>query len=117
MDISKLTIGEAREIASLLNIGTKNVESKESHPYTIGEAYFIRTVTHHYTGRLKSVYANELVLTECAWIADDGRFSDALNTGNVNEVEPYPEGSEVVIGRQSIIDATIWKSQLPLSQK
>jgi hypothetical protein len=35
--------------------------STKAHPYVIGEAYFMRTVTHHYTGRLVAVYDNELV--------------------------------------------------------
>lgn len=112
MDIKKLTIEEVEKIQNLFRSSLE-----VGHPYTIGEAYFIRTVTHHFTGRLKSVYTTELVLTECAWIADDGRFSDALKTGSVSEVEPYPDGSEVVIGRGSIIDATIWKNKLPISQK
>jgi hypothetical protein len=72
------------------------------HPYTIGPV-FIRTVTHHYTGRLVEVWPTELVLTDCAWIADDGRFSEAMASGKLNEVEPFPDG-RVVIGRGAILD-------------
>jgi hypothetical protein len=72
------------------------------HPYTLGSV-FIRTVTHHYTGILAEVWPTELVLTDCAWIADDGRFSTAIASGQYNEIEPFPNG-RVVIGRGAIID-------------
>jgi hypothetical protein len=44
------------------------------------------------------------VLEDAAWIADTGRFSDALKSAKFNEVEPFPNG-RVIIGRGSIIDA------------
>src|SRR5574341_1053677 len=61
------------------------------------------TVTMYYTGKLRQVTAQELVLTDAAWIADTGRFSEALRTGTLSEVEPFPEG-QVVIGRGAIVD-------------
>jgi hypothetical protein len=102
MDIETLTIGEARAIARLFT----GQQQQSEHPYKIGAIYFIRTVTHHYTGRLNRVGPLELVLTDAAWIADDGRFSDALKSGEFSEVEPYPDG-EVIIGRGAILDACI----------
>lgn len=80
-------------------------ESK-GHPFTIGANYFIRTVTHHHTGRLVLVTKTELVLESAAWIADDGRLGEALRTGNFQEVEMFPPGRRVIIGRGSLIDAT-----------
>lgn len=44
----------------------------------LGEAVFIRTATHHYTGRLVAVDETFLHLDDAAWIADDGRFADCL---------------------------------------
>ncbi len=114
MNIEELTIKEARQLASMFG-GATGVD--KTHPYTIGEGYFIRTVTHHYTGRLEAVYEHELVLSEAAWIADDGRFMQAVAEGKFNEVEPYPYNVKVVIGRASIIDACILDSKLPRSQK
>lgn len=87
------------------------------HPYILGANYFIRTVTHHYTGRLVAVYALELVLVDVAWIADDGRFAQAMASGDFSEVEPWPDGTEVVVGRGSIEDASICPFALPRSQK
>jgi len=86
------------------------------HPYKIGDNYFIRTVTFHYTGRMKAVYAGEIMLENAAWVADDGRFADAINTGTLSEVEPYPEG-EVIINRSSIVDACVVAWALPRKQK
>lgn len=85
------------------------------NPWQVGANYFIRTVTHHYTGRLEAVYPKELVLSEAAWIADDGRFHTALSTGALNEVEPML--GNVIIGRNSIIDASIWTHKLPREVK
>lgn len=84
-------------------------------PWQVGTNYFIRTVTFHYTGRLEAVYSKELVLSEAAWIADDGRLNDALVKGEFNEVEPLL--GNVIIGRGSIIDASVWSHNLPRKQK
>lgn len=86
------------------------------HPYKIGENYFIRTVSFHYTGKLLSVGPQEIVLTDAAWIADDGRFANAIAAGELKEVEPYPDGREVVIGRGAIVDAVAIDWPLPREQ-
>ena len=83
----------------------------------VGENYFIRTVTFHYTGRLKAVYDKEIVLETAAWIAVDGRFTEAVSKGDYSEVEPYPDDREVIIGRGSIVDANIITHPLPRVQK
>ena len=89
--------------------------TEKLHPYEIGKNYFIRTVTHHYTGKLVDVFPHELVLSRACWIADDGRFADALKTGNFNEVEPF--ASDAIIGRGAIVDACVLMADLPTSQK
>jgi hypothetical protein len=86
-----------------------------NHPYNIGQNYFIRTVTHHHTGTLVAVTDKELVLENAAWIADDGRFTQALQTGDFNEVEMFPKG-QVIVGRGALIDACIIP-KLPTEQK
>lgn len=87
---------------------------KKKSPYQVGKNYLIRSVTHYYTGRLVSVFRQELVLEDAAWIADTGRFSNALKSGNLNEVEPM--SGRVVVGRGAIIDASIWEHSLPNAQ-
>lgn len=86
-------------------------------PYVIGENYFIRTVTYHFTGKLKAVYENEIVITDAAWIADSGRFQQAIEEGSYVEVEPYPDGREVIINRGSITDAVTITHPLPRKQQ
>ena len=111
IDINELTLGQVKQLQLAFGVG-KSAE----HPYEIGEPYFIRTVTFHLTGRLVAVTEQELVIEDAAWIADDGRFADALKTGEFSEVEPYPEG-KVIIGRGSLIDAQKVMFSLTRSQK
>ena len=114
MNIENLTIGEARAIAALF--AGQPVAAAASHPFEIGKNYFIRTVTHHLTGRLVEVGHQELVLVDGAWIADDGRLADALKSETFAEVEPVPDDRKIIVGRASIIDAQII-TKLPRSQK
>lgn len=85
--------------------GFKNPKASVLGPWEIGKKYFIRTVTMHLTGELIGVSAKELVLKDAAWIADSGRFNEALKDINkCDEVEPFT--NNVIVGRGSIIDAT-----------
>lgn len=89
----------------------------KKHPYEIGKCYLIRTVTQIDIGRLVAVYDQELVLEQASWISDTGRYHNALKNGvsELKEVEPYI--NNVIIGRGSIVDATIWHNELPKAQK
>ena len=110
MEINDMTIGQARELLAMFGGG------QVSHPYPVGEAVLIRTVTMMLTGRLVEVHEQELVLTDAAWIADTGlRLTDALATGRLGEVEPYPQG-RVIVGRGAIVDACVWTHALPREQ-
>ena len=91
------------------------VVSSNTAPYQLGQNYMIRTVTMIDTGRLVAVTPTELVLEDAAWIADTGRFADALEACEFSEVEPFPKG-HVIIGRGAVIDACII-SKLPRKQK
>ena len=72
----------------------------------IGNSYFIRTVTHYFTGELVWVGEKEIALIKACWIADTGRFNEFIKNKTINESEPFPENSTVIIGRGSIIDMT-----------
>ena len=85
-------------------------------PYKVGSKYFIRSVTHHYVGKLVEVTPTELVLHKASWVADDGRFMNAVCEGKLNEVEPYPAKEPVIIGRGGILDAVKWNFPLPDKQ-
>jgi hypothetical protein len=81
----------------------------------LGAAVFVRTVTHHYTGRLIAADETFMQLDAAAWIADDGRFADALADGVLSEVEPYPDSCLVALG--AVLDVSPWLHDLPLEQK
>lgn len=111
-----ITQDKLQAVLSLLCDDPNKQSTSCDSPWQVGKVYFIRTVTHHLTGRIKSVGSVELVVTEAAWIADDGRFHDALKEEKFSEVEPFPVGKDVIIGRQSVIDA-VEISAPQLSQK
>ena len=115
MNIDNLTLGEIKKLQSLFSKETAQTLS-ESHPFDIGKQYFIRTVTHYFTGKLEAVYPQEFVFSSVSWIADTGRYSDALKDHSFNEVEPYPDG-DVIIGRGSLIDMCEFTGTLPRSKK
>ena len=85
-------------------------------PWVVGKKYFIRTVTMAQAGRLSYVGDKELVLEEASWIADTGRFTQALANCDFNEVEMFPIGASVIVGRGAVIDA-VEIASLPTEQK
>jgi hypothetical protein len=111
MELDKLTLGEIKSLQNIFKC-----EAENNHPYRIGENYFIRTVTHFYTGKLEQVFKHELVMSSVSWIADTGRFADFIETGKLNECEPM-KSEQVIIGRGAIIDCCLWKNKLPTEQK
>lgn len=110
MDVNDLTL---REIKGLKNLFHE--EETCSSPFEVGGNYLIRTVTMTIYGTLKSVGQHELVLRDSSWIADTGRFADSLiNPTKFSEVEPFK--NDVIVGRGSIVDATII-DKISLKQK
>lgn len=84
-------------------------------PFRVGKKYFIRTVTYHVTGKVKKISGGFLVLEDAAWIADSGRFNEAINKGELNEVEPVDV--QVMLNINSITDAYEWTHKLPREVK
>ena len=76
----------------------------EFQPFEIGAIYLIRTVTMIDTGRVVAASKQWIVLEDAAWIADTGRFSDALKKCEFNEIEPFPDG-RVILNATAVIDA------------
>ena len=96
---------------------SKNKSSKVVGPITVGKNVLIRTVTHYTTGKIVAVGEHEILLTNAAWIADTGRWSEALAKGTLAEVEAYPPELIVALGRGSIVDVVEWTHELPTSTK
>ncbi len=108
-----MDINEALELLSALS----KPKGDTSHPWQIGKNYFIRTVTMAQTGKLVAVHEKELVLERAAWIADTGRFADAMaDTSKFSEVEPWPADEPVIVSRAAVIDAVVIQN-LPTGQK
>lgn len=95
----------------------KTVKKTTVKSFEVGKQYLIRTVTYFQLGRLVG-FGNrnqELILENCSWIADTGRFTQALATGSLSEVEMFP--GRVIVNRGAIVDASEWSGNLPTVQK
>lgn len=80
----------------------------------VGQKLFIRTVTYHMTGKVVKRMGAFIQLEDAAWIADSGRFSTALKTGELSEVEPV---GTMWVNLSSVVDFFPWKHKLPQEQK
>ena len=91
-------------------------ETKEIINYgdMIGEKYFFRTVTYHIVGRVKKQVGTFLQLEHTSWVADSGRFMQAIKDGSLDEVEPV---GVAYVNIEGIVDMFPWKHPLPTKQK
>lgn len=80
----------------------------------IGQKLFIRTVTYHLTGRVTAAWGNFLTLEDAAWVADSGRFMQAIKDGKLSEVEPV---GAACVSLGAIVDFFPWNHPLPQEQK
>jgi hypothetical protein len=108
--IDKLTLGELKEIKSMLKCS-----DGPGGNVRVGEKILIRGVTLYYVGRVEKVSSTEIVLSTASWVADTGKFNKALTTGELSEVEPYPNG--VIVNRGAVMDISPWDHELPTKAK
>lgn len=109
-------IDELSKLEAKVQEKKSNLEYKKTDlPFKVGGDYFIRTVTYFATGRVKAIVGQFLVLTDAAWIADTGRFQQAIDEGKLNEVEPV--NVDMFVNVNSITDAFVWVHKLPREQK
>lgn len=106
---------ENEELKEELNTTEVEESLTSKLPFKVGEKYFIRTVTYHMTGKVKKISGGFLVLDDASWIADSGRFNEAINEGKLNEVEPVDV--LVFLNISSITDAFEWRHALPCDVK
>lgn len=95
----------------LLADGGKEINNYED---LVGEKWFFRTVTYHMTGEVKKIVGRFVYLKNAAWIADSGRFMEAIKNGTLNEVEPV---GEAFLNLDTVVDFFPWKHKLPNEQK
>lgn len=84
------------------------------YPFVKGKSYFIRTVTYHLVGRVEKIVGNFIVLGDASWVADSGRFTQAIKDGTLIEVEPV---GDAFVNADSICDTFPWVHPLPKEQK
>jgi len=80
----------------------------------IGRAWFIRTVTYHLVGKIEKRLGDFFLLRDASWVADSGRFTQAIQKGALNEVEPV---GDALVNITAITDAFPWRHALPTEQK
>jgi hypothetical protein len=87
------------------------------YQFIVGNKYFIRTVTMILCGECVADFDDMVVMTKASWIADTGRYQQALQSGDFSEVELYPANSEMFVSKGGIIDGFSPAFDLPSKQK
>lgn len=110
------TIEVSEELFNKIKAQFGELESKEINSYEdlVGGSYFFRTVTYHMLGKVKKIVGRFVHLTEASWIADSGRFMNAIKEGTLSEVEPV---GEAFVNIDTVVDFFEWKHKLPSEQK
>jgi hypothetical protein len=80
----------------------------------VGQKLYIRTVTYHMTGKVVKRMGAFIQLEDAAWIADSGRFMNAIKEGTLDEVEPV---GIMWVNLSSVVDFFPWRHKLPQEQK
>jgi hypothetical protein len=91
----------------------EKIKEQLSADELVGQKLFIRTVTYHMTGKVVKRMGAFIQLEDAAWIADSGRFSDAIKNGDLSEVEPV---GTAWVNLSSVVDFFPWKHKLPTKQ-
>jgi len=113
MNLDNLTLGDIHKLKQLLQ-SVGDTPPTPTFPAEPGEKVLIRTVTVYHVGRVVRVEGNFLHLEGASWVADTGRFGEAISKGTLSEVE-YVD--RVAIAINSIVDVFQWKHDLPSSSK
>ena len=113
IDIDSLTFGEIKSLKSLVQCGTDH--SSKTLPLVVGKNYFLQTATLYFVGKVKEVTPTYVCLSDAAWVADCGRFTQFLADGNYSEAEPCVDDVYVMTG--GMITAMPWRHDLIRKQK
>ena len=95
-------------------LGEENVKEIDDLDDMVGDKWFFRTVTYHLVGKIKKRVGHFFELSDASWVADSGRFMNALKSGTLDEVEPV---GRTLVNIDSITDAFPWTHKLPKEQK
>ena len=87
----------------------------KSYGDLIGRKVYLRTVTYHLVGEVTEIAFGKFVqLKNASWVADSGRFMQAIKDGTLNEVEPV---GIAFVNLDTVTDFYIVKWELPTEQK
>ena len=101
-------------VIELLKLIDENGKQENSSEWLeVGTNYLIRSVTMIYTGKLKRIYDDYLLLEKGAWIPETERWMNTLKECKFKEVEPYP--NDLIVFKNAILDITEIKN-LPTEQ-
>ncbi len=89
----------------------KDIKSYED---LVGSKFYFRTVTYHLVGEVKKIVGRFAFLKNASWVADSGRFMQAIKDGTLNEVEPV---GDAFVNLDSVTDFFPIKWKLPTEQK
>jgi hypothetical protein len=95
-------------------LSTHEVTDVTSWSNLVGRKLFIRTVTYHLVGKVTAVAGNLIELSDASWVADSGRFSVAIKTGTLSEVEPV---GQAWVNANAVTDIFPWVHALPKEAK
>ncbi len=116
----ELSDNAAAEITGQLCERNKPVDKVTQFEDLVGSLMFFRTVTYHLVGKVVNTLADLdsntlfLELANASWVADSGRFMQAIKEGKLNEVEPV---GKCWVNVGSITDMFPWVHELPQTQK
>ena len=79
----------------------------------IGKKLFIRAIPFHWVGKVKFRVGDFLELEQASWVADSGRFMQAIKDGKLKEVEPV---GQAFVNIKAICDFIPWNHCLPKEQ-
>jgi hypothetical protein len=116
MNINDLTLGQIREMQSLL--GAVKTEAISEFPYSIGDAILHRSVTFVHVGRIKTIGTWPvpwIQLEDGGWIAETARFSVTLATGDLSEFEKSEKPFVIFLGAS--VEIWAWSGELPKASK
>jgi hypothetical protein len=111
--MKKLVELTEEQMAMLKEKGQEVIEMNDLDSF-IGHAWYFRTVTYHLVGRVTKRIGSFLLLEEASWVADSGRFMNAIKDGTLNEVEPV---GPALVNLDTVSDAFPWSHKLPSDQK
>ena len=80
----------------------------------VGKSWFFRTVTYHIIGKVVKICGQFAILETASWVADSGRFMQAIKEGKLDEVEPI---GGMMLNIQTTTDIIPWIHKLPTEQK